>query len=55
MLNLTVDQLKNAIMREKGLAIKYTLSRSPALAKFYSKRALEFETQLGTGHSLKTA
>jgi len=55
MLNLTVDQLKNAIMREKGLAIKYTLSHSPALAKFYSKRALEFKTKLDTMQSLKTA
>lgn len=55
MLNLTVDQLKAAIQREKGLAIRYTMSRSPALAKFHSKRALEFEAQLESAQSLKTA
>ena len=45
-MQLTIEQLRTAIEREKLNTLRYTMSRSPALAKFYQKRAKELQAQL---------
>lgn len=45
-MRLTIDQLKQAIEREKQMALRYALSKSPALARFYEKQAKKYEEQL---------
>jgi hypothetical protein len=45
-MQLTIEQLKHAIEREKQMVVRYTLSKSPALAKFYQKQAKKYEEQL---------
>jgi mannose/fructose/N-acetylgalactosamine-specific phosphotransferase system component IID len=47
-MQLTIEQLRTAVEREKANALRYMLSRSPALAKFYQKRAKELQAQLET-------
>lgn len=45
-MKLSIEQLRQAILKEQQQALRYRLAKSPALAKFYDSQAKKYQKQL---------